>query len=180
MIDVSVLAVYSGLEFTCIALSQNVAKKSEELADSFLCMCVFILRPVDPKARLPKGIGRPAACLAYLYYVKIGPTRAGVDAVLHVVARRLGQIPAHCIKCEPVADSFSGAHGLTLKPHHSFLIKPIFSAAMGACPERKDFYTKLGSDVNKIMEQLRTYLAALDKIVAIIKAFLDSKDAQWQ
>lgn len=98
-----------GLEFTCIALSQNVAKESEELAESF-----------------------------------------------------------------------RGAYGVTLKPHHSFLIKPIFSAAMGACPKRKDFYTKLGSDVNKIMEQLRTYLAALDKIVAIIKAFLATKDAKWQ
>jgi len=27
---------------------------------------VYIFRPVEPKARLPKGIGRPAACLAYL------------------------------------------------------------------------------------------------------------------
>jgi hypothetical protein len=27
---------------------------------------VFIFRPVEPKARLPKGIGRPAACMAYL------------------------------------------------------------------------------------------------------------------
>jgi hypothetical protein len=32
----------------------------------------------------------------------MGPTRAGVDASLHVVMRRLSQVPAHCIKCEPV------------------------------------------------------------------------------
>jgi hypothetical protein len=33
----------------------------------YMCVCVvFLLRPVEPKARLPKGIGRPAACLAYL------------------------------------------------------------------------------------------------------------------
>ncbi|KJZ78066.1 hypothetical protein HIM_02703 [Hirsutella minnesotensis 3608] len=97
-----------GLEFTCIALSQNIAKSSEELADSF-----------------------------------------------------------------------RGAYGQTLKPHHSFIVKPIFSAAMSACPYRKDFYSKLGSDDTKVQEDLRVYLAALDKIVGILKGFLDSKDAKW-
>ena len=97
-----------GLEFTCVALSQNVAKESEELADSF-----------------------------------------------------------------------RGAYSATLKPHHSFLVKPIFAAAMGACPYRKDFYAKLGSDPEKVIAQLRPYLAALDKIVAILKEFMASKDAKW-
>ncbi|KYK59626.1 HET-C2-like protein [Drechmeria coniospora] len=97
-----------GLEFTCIALSQNVAKPSEELADSF-----------------------------------------------------------------------RGAYGQTLKPHHGFLVKPIFSAAMGACPYRKDFYAKLGSDESKVKDDLRVYLAALEKVVTILKGFLESKDAKW-
>lgn len=97
-----------GLEFTCIALSQNVAKPSEELADSF-----------------------------------------------------------------------RGAYGTTLKPHHSFLVKPIFSAAMSACPYRKDFYGKLGSEEDKVHTALRVYLAALEKIVGILKGFLSSKDAKW-
>ncbi|SPQ23855.1 0d68da19-b312-4670-b8df-fc92ad39c4f0 [Thermothielavioides terrestris] len=78
-----------------------------------------------------------------------------------------------------LSDSFRNAYGATLKPHHSFLVKPVFSAAMSACPYRKDFYSKLGSDEEKVMEQLREYLAALDKIVAILKAFLDSKEAKW-
>jgi hypothetical protein len=34
--------------------------------DAIVVVVVDILRPVEPKARLPKGIGRPAACLAYL------------------------------------------------------------------------------------------------------------------
>ncbi|KAK1996077.1 glycolipid transfer protein [Colletotrichum falcatum] len=97
-----------GLEFTCIALSQNVAKDSEELADSF-----------------------------------------------------------------------RGAYATTLKPHHSFLVKPIFSAAMSACPYRKDFYAKLGSDQTKVTDELRVYLTALDKIVGILKGFLSSKDAKY-
>jgi hypothetical protein len=99
---------YSGLEFTCIALSQNVAKPTEELADSF-----------------------------------------------------------------------RAAYGSTLKPHHSFLVKPIFSAAMSACPYRKDFYTKLGSEEEKVVSELRTYLASLEKIVGILKGFLESKEAKW-
>jgi hypothetical protein len=32
----------------------------------------------------------------------MNPTRAGVDALLHVVIRRLSPVPALCIKCEPV------------------------------------------------------------------------------
>ena len=106
--EVQCADAHSGLDFTCIALSQNVAKPSEELADSF-----------------------------------------------------------------------RGAYGQTLKPHHSFLVKPIFSAAMSACPYRKDFYTKLGTDGGKVTEDLRTYLAALDKIVGILKGFLDRKEAKW-
>lgn len=98
----------SGLEFTCIALSSNVAKSTEELADSF-----------------------------------------------------------------------RNAYGSTLKPHHSFIVKPIFSAAMSACPYRKDFYTKLGDDVDKVHSELRVYLQGLEKVVGILKGFLDSKDAKW-
>ena len=45
---------------------------------------------------------------------------------------------------EELADSFRGAYANTLKPHHGMLIKPIFSAAMSACPYRAAFYEKLG------------------------------------
>lgn len=80
---------------------------------------------------------------------------------------------------EELSDSFRAAYGTTLKPHHSFLVKPIFSAAMSACPYRKDFYSKLGSDEAKVQSELTVYLASLDKIVGILKGFLSSKDAKW-
>ncbi|EEY22299.1 het-c [Verticillium alfalfae VaMs.102] len=80
---------------------------------------------------------------------------------------------------EELADSFRAAYSNTLKPHHSFIVKPIFSAAMSATPYRKDFYAKLGSDEAKVASDLRTYLAALEKIVAILKAFTESKEAKW-
>lgn len=98
----------SGLDFTCIALSQNVAKSTEELSDSF----------------------------------------------------RNAYVP-------------------TLKPHHGILIRPVFSAAMSACPYRKDFYAKLGDDPDKVAAALREYTGSLEKIVGIIKGFLDRKEAKW-
>ncbi|KAM7207181.1 glycolipid transfer protein [Naviculisporaceae sp. PSN 640] len=79
---------------------------------------------------------------------------------------------------EELADSFRAAYGVTLKPHHSFMIKPIFSAAMSATPYRKDFYAKLGPE-DLVNAQLKEYLAALEKIVEILKEFLARKEAKW-
>jgi hypothetical protein len=50
---------------------------------------------------------------------------------------------------------------------------------MSACPYRKDFYVKLGDDQAKVEAELRTYLAALEKQVAVLKGFLDRKEAKW-
>lgn len=80
---------------------------------------------------------------------------------------------------EELADSFRTAYGSTLKPYHSFLVKPIFSAAMSACPYRKDFYAKLGEDPEKVQSEMRVYLAGLEKVVGLLKTFLDSKEAKW-
>lgn len=50
---------------------------------------------------------------------------------------------------------------------------------MSACPYRKDFYAKLGSDEAKVQAELRIWLEALTKQVAILKGFLDRKEAKW-
>ena len=75
--------------------------------------------------------------------------------------------------------SFRNAYSTTLKPHHSFLIKPIFSAAMSACPYRKDFYAKLGNDEAQVAANLRTWLKALETQVNILKGFQSTKEAKW-
>jgi hypothetical protein len=59
------------------------------------------------------------------------------------------------------------------------LVKPVFSAAMSACPYRKDFYPKLGADQDAVTTELRTYLAALENIVGILKGFQGRKEAKW-
>ncbi|KAL4944505.1 hypothetical protein BDV06DRAFT_187197 [Aspergillus oleicola] len=78
-----------------------------------------------------------------------------------------------------LSESFRSAYGNTLKPHHSFLVKPIFSAAMSATPYRKDFYAKLGSDDADVKAKLEREVAALEERVAILKSFQDRKEAKW-
>ena len=80
---------------------------------------------------------------------------------------------------QELSDSFRAAYGETLKPHHSFIVKPIFSAAMSATPYRKDFYKKLGEDESKVNEALATWLGALEKVVGILNDFTASKEAKW-
>ncbi|KAJ5818098.1 glycolipid transfer protein HET-C2 [Penicillium riverlandense] len=79
-----------------------------------------------------------------------------------------------------LSNSFREAYGGTLKPHHSFVIKPIFSAAMSATPYRKDFYAKMGDDQAQIATAMNREVEALEKVVAILKTFQARKDAQWK
>ncbi|CCU74781.1 glycolipid transfer protein HET-C2 [Blumeria hordei DH14] len=80
---------------------------------------------------------------------------------------------------EELSKSFRGAYTVTLQPYHSVFVKPIFSAAMMACPYRKDFYASLGNDEAKVVEELRVWLAALQKVLVILKEFLKSSEAKW-
>lgn len=82
---------------------------------------------------------------------------------------------------EELSTSFTNAYGETLKPHHNFIVKKIFSTAMGYCPKRADFYKEVGKDTppEKFDEQFQPWLTSLDKIVSILKPFVDSKDAKW-
>lgn len=81
---------------------------------------------------------------------------------------------------EELATSFRTSYGNTLKPHHGMMVRPIFSAAMSACPTRANFYEKLGGGNEKTMADMKTWLAALEKQVGILKAFLATKEAQWK
>jgi hypothetical protein len=78
-----------------------------------------------------------------------------------------------------LADSFREAYGKTLKPHHSFLVKPIFSAAMSATPYRKDFYKKLGEDEEKVQAEQDKWLQGLEKDILVLNEFMARKEAKW-
>ncbi|SCV69425.1 BQ2448_2445 [Microbotryum intermedium] len=74
-------------------------------------------------------------------------------------------------KAEELNVSFDAAYAGTLKPHHSFVVKPIFALAMKACPYRKDFYAKLGPAESDVDGLLQAWLNALEKIIAQLEAF---------
>jgi len=97
----------------------------------------------------------------------------GLDFTAQALRQNLGN------SSEELATSFRSAYGNTLKPHHSFMVKPIFSAAMSATPYRKDFYAKLGDDQSRVEKELNEWLVGLEKDVKILNEFLATKEAKW-
>ncbi|KAI5777791.1 glycolipid transfer protein domain-containing protein [Geopyxis carbonaria] len=78
---------------------------------------------------------------------------------------------------EQLTESFTAAYEKTLKPHHNFMVKGIFTVAMKACPYRADFYKNLGGDEEQVRPQLHEWLGALENITGINSALL--KDVKW-
>jgi len=82
---------------------------------------------------------------------------------------------------EELSASFTKGYEGTLKKHHNFVIKGVFSVAMKACPYRKDFYAKVAADpdggapasVERLNEALNKWLAALSAIVKQMEAFYE-------
>ncbi|EPZ30794.1 Glycolipid transfer protein domain-containing protein [Rozella allomycis CSF55] len=74
-------------------------------------------------------------------------------------------------KSEELSASFNKGYESTLKKHHGMLVRPIFYVALKACPNRADFYKKLGDDLNTVMEQLEAWLKALEEILKILIEF---------
>ena len=81
-----------------------------------------------------------------------------------------------------LADGFRKAYKNTLAPHHGWLVKPIFNAAMSATPYRKDLYTRMagpGVDGEATRQALEKWVSALEERVTILKTFLASPEAKW-
>jgi len=80
---------------------------------------------------------------------------------------------SHADKKEELTESFTKAYEQTLKPHHNFVVKPLFGLAMKACPYRADFYQKLGSPEDTVEEKLGLWLQSLNTIVIRLQAFYE-------
>ena len=116
-----------------------------------------------------------ASLLADWNTANIAGINSGLDFTAQALRHNLNNGSAE------LSNSFREAYGGTLKPHHSFMIKPIFSAAMSATPYRKDFYNKLGNgDESKVAAPMEKEVAALEKVVTILKTFQARKEAQWK
>lgn len=81
---------------------------------------------------------------------------------------------------EELSTSFRTAYSNTLKPHHSILLKPVFSAAMSATPYRKDFYKKLGDDQEAVDRQLKEWLSGLQETLIVLKKDLFELNKKWK
>jgi hypothetical protein len=101
------------------------------------------------------------------------PIPSGLDFTSQALRKNLSN------PSEELSASFRDAYGNTLKQYHSFVIKPIFSAAMSATPYRKDFYAKLGDDQERVQKELGEWLGALEGQVKILREFLGRKEARW-
>ncbi|KAI8589361.1 glycolipid transfer protein domain-containing protein [Geranomyces variabilis] len=74
-------------------------------------------------------------------------------------------------KNEELNVSFNKAYEATLSKHHSFMVRPVFALAMKACPYRKDFYARLGSDETKVYADMEKWLSSLERIVGTLNTF---------
>ncbi|KAI9352095.1 glycolipid transfer protein domain-containing protein [Obelidium mucronatum] len=72
---------------------------------------------------------------------------------------------------EELSASFTEAYKTTLAPFHSFMIRPVFSLAMGACPKRADFYKNLGDSDPNFQAGFKSWLEGLEKVVATLVTY---------
>lgn len=117
----------------------------------------------------PVRVPSPSLSLCYAFTYQ----HSGLDFTAQALRANLSN------PSEELAASFRGAYTNTLKPHHSFVVKPLFSAAMSATPYRKDFYKKLGDDDSTVQSKLNTWLTSLEHIVSVLNQFLARKEAKW-
>ena len=139
-----------------------------------VCACPFSTRPFYRDFYSAQISSCFCIALTGCQWLTQYPLCSGLDFTAQALRANLSN------PSEELSNSFRGAYGNTLKPHHSFVIKPIFSAAMSATPYRKDFYKKLGDDETKVNEKLGEWLNALEKVVGVLKEFMARKEAQWK
>ncbi|KAF9165247.1 hypothetical protein DFQ26_000405 [Actinomortierella ambigua] len=89
----------------------------------------------------------------------------GLDFTLQSLERNLAN------PTEELSASFTKGYENTLRPHHGMLVRPVFAAAMKACPYRADFYKKLGADQAVVQEDMKQWLQGLRKVVEDIQKF---------
>ncbi|KAI8375854.1 glycolipid transfer protein domain-containing protein [Blakeslea trispora] len=66
---------------------------------------------------------------------------------------------------EELPASFSLAYDATLRPYHSFVVRPVFHLAMNACPWRKDFYQRIDVQTAHSEMLMRNWLIALKQLL---------------
>jgi len=76
-----------------------------------------------------------------------------------------------------LTNSFTTMYQTTLKPYHTWLMSKGFQAGLQTVPYRKDFFPKLGGDQDKVSGQAKEWLEGVDRVLKVLKPFIDSKKA---
>ncbi|KAG1049992.1 hypothetical protein G6F43_007706 [Rhizopus delemar] len=69
--------------------------------------------------------------------------------------------------------SFMQAYDKTLRPYHSFIVRPLFNLAMNACPWRKDFYKSIDVTDEESVEKMKEWLNGLSGIIDQLNRVFD-------
>ncbi|ORX44013.1 glycolipid transfer protein [Hesseltinella vesiculosa] len=73
---------------------------------------------------------------------------------------------------QELATSFQLAYDSSLRPHHSFLVRPVFQLAMKSLPYRQTFYESIGVQTKEQVQEMQTWIHALKLVVAKIQTHL--------
>jgi len=77
-------------------------------------------------------------------------------------------------------ETFTEGYKKTLSQYHNFLVRPIFSMAMSACPYRADFFKKLGDDQAEVNTKATAWVAALQKHIKILDDFFKKSSPVYE
>ena len=122
---------------------------------------------------LPKDCSGLSGTTMIAIFLKLSKLTRGLDFTAQALRHNMSNHSAE------LSTSFRISYGKTLKGHHSFLVRPIFAAAMSATPYKKDFLAKLANNQADAEQQQDKWVHALERIVKIMKDFQSRKEAKW-
>ncbi|EJT97476.1 het-c2 protein [Dacryopinax primogenitus] len=75
-----------------------------------------------------------------------------------------------------LSESFNISYGETLRAHHSFITRGVFSVAVRAVPHRASLLKSLGEPEDRVLQQLDEWLNALGQLTQRIDKFFETSD----
>ena len=95
---------------------------------------------------------------------------------LHFIVKMLDPLAEDPSK--KLSECVLAGYEVSLKPHHGFMTKGIFKAAMSAAPARPDFMAKLADDEVEIKTQLDSVTPDIAKLLDDLNALLKGVSAK--
>jgi hypothetical protein len=74
-----------------------------------------------------------------------------------------------------LTNCFTEMYKTTLKPYHSWIMSAGFTTGLKTVPYRKDYFSRMGDDQEKVKTQALEWLAGVDKMISILNPYMNSK-----